>query len=147
MAFGFSKPLLIIAEGIFLALVDYRDLLKHYSSATEALSHLESWITTIEEHWRQQTKTGVTQRSHVQLATELRNLRLGEYVAENESSDALTEHFVSTSAYEDAVNGRQTVFVGRKGAGKTANLIKLEHEFSVDSRAIVCVVKPVAYEM
>ena len=37
--------------------------------------------------------------------------------------------------------------MGRKGSGKSANFFKLQQELSEDKRNLVCVIKPVAYEM
>jgi len=39
------------------------------------------------------------------------------------------------------------VFVGRKGTGKTANLLHAEAVSSADQRNLVCIIKPVGYEI
>ena len=39
------------------------------------------------------------------------------------------------------------IFVGRKGVGKSANLLKLVSEIGKDKRNLVCVIKPVAYDL
>ena len=44
MAHGFEKPLLMLAEGEFSSPIDYRDFLKHYKTASEALGYLEEWL-------------------------------------------------------------------------------------------------------
>ena len=49
MAHGFEKPLLMLAEGEFLSPIDYRDYLKHYNTATEALSYLKKWLPHVEQ--------------------------------------------------------------------------------------------------
>ena len=54
---------------------------------------------------------------------------------------------MQTAAYDDAVKGIHTVFVGRKGSGKTANLIKLKDELSKQKQNVVCVMKPPPYQM
>ena len=59
----------------------------------------------------------------------------------------VTEYFIRTAAYEDALKGKQTVFVGRKGSGKTANLMKLKDELSKHRDNLVCEIKPQAYQM
>ena len=87
------------------------------------------------------------QYSTARLATNLKSLRFGEYVAENEAERLVGEYFIQTAAYDDAVRGNQTVFVGRKGSGKTANLMKLEDELSRRRQNLVCVIKPQRYQM
>ena len=82
IAFGFDKPLLMLTEGDFLAPLDYRDLLFHYQIAAEAKRYLEMWIEPLEDKWRQQVATQTNYISKIKLASELKNLRLGEYIAE-----------------------------------------------------------------
>ena len=84
--------------------------------------------------------------STVKLSTELKSLRLGEYVAENEA-DSLSDYFVETAAYRAALDGKQSIFVGRKGSGKSANFLALAAQLQADARNLVCVIKPVAYEL
>ena len=52
MALGFNKPLLMLAEGDFLAPLDYRDVLRHYQSATESKKHLDTWLEPLEQQWK-----------------------------------------------------------------------------------------------
>ena len=146
MAHGFKKPLLMLAEDKFLSPVDYRDYLKQYNAARVALEHLAEWLSSVEEALKDKQETTEIQHA-AQFATDLKNLRFGEPVAENEEEGLVEKYFIPTAAYDYAVNGRQTVFVGRKGAGKTANLIKLEDELSKSQQNLVCVIKPQRYQM
>ena len=147
MAHGFGIPLLMLAEGEFLSPIDYREYLKHYNTAPEALGYLEEWLPPIEQALKAEQEATVVPRSTTQLATDLKNLRFGEYIAENEEERLVGEYFIPTVAYDDAVRGNQTVFVGRKGSGKTANLMKLEDELSKSQQNLVCVIKPQRYQM
>lgn len=49
MAHGFEKPLLMLAEGEFLSPIDYRDFLKHYDTAPQALGYLKEWLPRVEQ--------------------------------------------------------------------------------------------------
>ena len=146
IASGFEKPLLMLAEGDFLAPVDYREYLKNYEKAPEALEYLQEWLNPVEQDLKTKQKATKIQNS-AKLATNLKNLRFGEHVAENEEQRLVAEYFIETAAYDDAVKGNQTVFVGRKGSGKTANLMKLESQLSSSRQNLVCVIKPQDYEM
>jgi hypothetical protein len=147
MTVGLGKPLLMLADRTdLLAPLDYRDLLKQHSTATEAIAQLEQWLHPIQEQWTESRKAQQEYASTIKLATELSGLQLGEYVAENEE-DRLSEYFVDTSAYHEALRGSHTIFVGRKGSGKTSDLIQLAATLSADVRNIVCVIKPIAYEL
>ena len=147
MAHGFDKPLLMLAEGDFLSPIDYRDYLKNYNSARNALGFLKEWLPTVEDALKTEQKLTRRAKSSDRFAVDLKRLRFGEYLAENEVESLVTEYFIRTVAYEDAVKGKQTVFVGRKGSGKTANLMKLTDELSKRRDNLVCVIKPQAYQM
>ena len=147
MAFGFGRPLLMLAERDFLSPLDYRDIVFHYGTAAEAKSHLEGWLQGIETEiteTRKQRRVAATQLS---LAIELKALDLGESIAENESIPYIDDCFVETRAYLEALNGHQRVFVGRKGAGKTAILLKLDRVLRTKAGHLVCSIRPAAYEI
>ena len=50
MAHGFDKPLFMLAEGEFPSPIDYRDYLKHYKTASEALGYLKEWLPRVEQN-------------------------------------------------------------------------------------------------
>ena len=150
MAHGFEKPLLMLAEGNFLHPIDYREFLRLYNNdnnARIAAEHLDEWLPPVEEALKIRRNVTGTSRSTTRLTKGLRNLRFGDYVAENEEENLVEQYFIQTAAYDDAVRGNQTVFVGRKGSGKTANLIKLKNELSKQRRNVVCVIKPPRSQM
>ena len=147
LAFGFSKNLLMLAESDYFAPVDYRDLLCNYRTADEASQLAKNWLSRLTEELRKERTSSET-AGVVELATELKDFqtKIGEYIAENEA-DHLDEYFVETTAYNEALAGRQMIFVGRKGTGKTANLLKLASTLRPDRRNLVCVIMPAAYEL
>lgn len=145
LAHGMGRDLLMLADRDFLAPIDYRDLMFRYPHARAAHNRVDGWLTSkLTEAHRQlafDAIRGVPARS----ARDLRGLRLGEHVAENEE-DSLGEYFVNTRDFDQIMAGRASVFVGRKGAGKTANLFQAAARLSSDPRNLVVVVKPVGYE-
>ena len=147
MASGLEVPLVILAEGDFLAPIDYRELVKHYRTAVEAVRRLDEWLAPIEAAWKETSRSRGAYAATLELATELKGLQLGEYIAENESDRLVQDYFIETASYREALDGSHTVFVGRKGSGKTANLFKLASVLRQDRRNLVCVIKPVAYEL
>jgi len=147
LAYGLKKPLLLLAEGNILGPLDYRDISKHYQSSEKALQFLEEWLTPIETAWSADEKLKEGFQSKIKRATELKTLQLGEPLAENESDGLIEHYFVETTAFRDAVNGRHTIFVGRKGAGKSANFLKLAATARRDPTNLVCEIKPISYEL
>ena len=147
MAYGAGVPLLMLAEGDFLSPIDCREFLKHYNTARDARTYLEEWLSPIEQNLETEQMTAAIRPSSTKLAVDLKSLSFGESVAESEEESLIAEYFVPTAAYNDALRGTQRVFVGRKGSGKTANLIKLENELSRRRNNLVCVIKPPSYQM
>ena len=140
LAYGMGRPLLMLAEENFRVPIDYMELLKRYPTAAEGARATEHWI---KEHRHERTRD---QLPVVSLRTELQTLRLGEDVAENEE-DRLSEYFIETASYLAVLEKRTTIFVGRKGTGKTANLIRAAETLADDKRNLVVVIKPSGYEV
>ena len=146
MAYGWKKPLLMLAEDDFSAPIDYRDRLRHYKAAAEAITYLEEWLPPVEQAMKV-TQEATEVQYTARLARDLKSLRFGNHVAEYEEEKLVGEYFIPTAAYDEAVRGNQTLFIGRKGSGKTANLLKLKDELSRHEENVVCVIKPQRFQM
>lgn len=147
LAHGMNKPLIMLLEGSSLSPLDYRELLFNYTKAVEALKLFEVWYVQVETDYQQKQLSKKNHISTVKLATELKSLQLGEPIAENEIDQLVYYYFIETVAYNEAVEGKDTVFVGRKGAGKSANFFKLASKLSSDRRNLVCQIKPISYQL
>ena len=146
MAYGWKKPLLMLAEDDFHPPIDFRDDLRSYKTAADALRYLKEWLPPVEQAMKvAQEATGVQYTAR--LARDLKSLRFGNHVAEYEEEKLVGEYFIPTAAYDEAVRGNQTLFIGRKGSGKTANLLKLKDELSRHEQNVVCVIKPQRFQM
>ncbi len=141
LAAGFERPVLMLAEEQYNGPVDYRDTIKVYSNAHDCQELATGWLKQLELE-PQLDKGG----RRLKLVTELRGLRFGEHVAENEA-DVLSEYFVETAAFDEVLGSRNTLFVGRKGAGKTANMLQAAARLREDARNLVIVIKPQSYEL
>lgn len=146
LAYGFGKPLLMLAEKPYQSPIDYKDLLRIYETARQSESYTSIWLSEAELSYKEKKQEFQDHGTEVRKKFELRNISIGEYTAENES-DELLFYFVETAAYKEALDSHQSIFVGRKGSGKTANLYKLISELHTDKRNHVCVIKPVEYEL
>ena len=144
IAKGMNKPVLMLAHEPYDAPVDYQGMIHTHSTAAVC--------KTVVEDWEQELSANISQRrrrrSNSQApnkSTDLRNLAIGEPVAENERR-AIDNYFVETSTYFRAMDDAVTIVVGRRGSGKSAQLYAMEAAFEQDRRNHVCVVKPVGYE-
>jgi hypothetical protein len=145
LAVGMRKPALLFDEDDQLAPIDYRDRVVRCRTSKECVAALDAWLgrTLAPVHASLRRRSNRT--SSIRLATELRELRLGDPVAENEE-DSLSAYFLETASFREVLADRATVFVGRKGSGKTANLLEAADRLRTDPRNLVCIVKPVWYE-
>lgn len=136
----------MLAEGDYTSPIDYRDLLYVYSTAKACLNHADDWLAGQTAELSRLLTTQPHTQDVIELAVELKSLRIGESVAEYESNE-LIDYFVETAGYAQVLERNTTVFVGRKGTGKTANLIRAAERLRADKRNLVCVIKPYSYEL
>lgn len=140
-SFALGRPVLMLAGEGFERPFDYRELLSTYKTANECGEKAVRWL---EEQFKEAEASAP--RQQVELATELRSLRLGEDVAENEHLE-LEDYFLDTASFQQVLDLSSMIFVGRKGAGKTANLFQASRVLREDARNLVVVVKPPSYDV
>lgn len=145
LAHGLRRNVLMLAHDPFDCPTDYRLLLKTHKTAEECERYVAAWLRDLGIPRRRPRRPEEETRRKAS-TLELRNLSIGEPVAENENLQ-LDEYFVETTAYFHALEAQATIMIGRRGTGKTANLIALQVEFGRDRRNHVCTVKPVGYEV
>ncbi|GAA2368181.1 P-loop ATPase, Sll1717 family [Dactylosporangium salmoneum] len=140
IARGIGREVLIIVENSAKTAIDYRDLALKYRYAGELERQAGSWVDNI----RRPPQRVRRPRKH--LNVELAALRFGNHVAESDQ-EGLDHYFVETRDYRDVVDAAATVFTGKKGTGKTANMLQAAETLRADARNLVCVVKPASYEL
>jgi hypothetical protein len=138
MAVALRLPTLLVAEEGFEPPIDYQDLLFVYPTAKQLGDRANTWLDELP------ALSGTRAAGRKNLTAELP--RFGEYVAENEQ-DALADYFVETGQYEAVLESTAAVFVGRKGTGKTANMLTAAETLATDKRNLVTVIKPSGYEL
>ncbi len=146
---GLSKGLnvhaLLLAHHPFEAPLDYREDVRVHSNPTQCEEIAKDWLSPIIEEYQAMVDEHKIFKADQSAVGQLNNLIVGDYVAENESKD-LTEYFLETAEYNEALKAQQILFVGRKGTGKTANLIKLKKTLSEDKRNFVVSIQPQGHE-
>ncbi|RCW57322.1 P-loop ATPase, Sll1717 family [Halanaerobium sp. ST460_2HS_T2] len=146
IAYGLGKEMLMLAHSPYESPIDYKDILKQHETASQCVKLAENWLDKIENEFK---VTNLKQKENLKKnkdRTKLQKIALGDYIAENESGN-LSNYFVETAEFKEAFNSQRSIFIGRKGAGKTANLFILSKKLKSDNRNLVCVIKPVAYEL
>ena len=141
VAHGLGREVMIAIEAEQPTAIDYRDLSVRYRTAQQIENAAREWLENLRSP---ATKVRTRVRKH--LSAELASLRFGNPVAESDE-EGLDSYFVETSDYRSVVNAHATVFTGKKGTGKTANMLQAAEELKQDARNLVCVVKPASYEI
>jgi hypothetical protein len=143
---GLAKPLLMLAHEPYSSPLDYRDLLRKHRTASLAESIFADWAIPHVEQYEKRRAQAANYKAAEQAEKSLRDISVGEPVAEFES-DSVPDYFVSTAAFSEALRSKYSLVVGRKGTGKTATLYMLTETLRADPRNHVCVIKPVGYEL
>jgi hypothetical protein len=146
MAQGLGTPLLMLAHSPYSSPLDYRDLLRVHETAAQAETLFDEWFAPLVESVRKQEESAEYYKDRYIARTTLERINLGEWLAEDEAEN-VAEYFIPTAAYNEALRTNHSIFVGRKGTGKSATFYKLRDELSRDLRNHICVIKPVAYEL
>ena len=146
LAFGLQKPLLMLAHKPYHSPIDYHDLLRVHEDAKQAEVFYQDWLSGLLEAEKHDVERKTLQNEAIAAHGGLVQLNIGDPIAEYEAEE-LFEYFIPTSAYADALNGQYSIFVGRRGVGKTATLLKVADQLHSDPRNHICVVRPVDYEL
>ncbi len=140
LAIGWGKKVLLLQGEPSASILDLGSVLHRYTSESQATTIVQDWLQDKGEQDKEET---VELSAHVGRATPQFTSRpptprsssqgnagppvsyLGSPDANMDSS--LADYYVETPEFDDALNGRREIFVGRKGIGKTANFRLLEH--------------------
>lgn len=139
LALGLDTPTLMLAENGYKAPFDFEQHLRFYDYSRQCVQIAREWIDGLEFEgieWRHPRRAP---RNPLTL------LKFGEHVAENEL-DELPEYFVETSAFNDVIDAHDTIFVGHRGTGKTANAFQALDRLRLNKTNLAVLVKPPGFE-
>lgn len=145
LAKGLGCNTLLLAHSPFQAPLDYDHELNIHSTADDCEMILKKWLEPLHEEFKEKVEDYKGYEAGKKALGKLSNLIIGDYVAENESGNLL-DYFLETAEYKEALNSQKILFVGRKGTGKTANLIKLKNQFALNKRNFVVSIQPQGHE-
>ncbi|MBP2641039.1 MAG: hypothetical protein H6Q66_1990 [Firmicutes bacterium] len=156
MAIGLGKKVKIIGLPEYEIPFDYKEIILLPNNEDqigcmlrEAFELSESSITT-EQTLRPAIFGGNADKRKL-LSQEkeyiLLEVNLGDSIAENEEKE-LSNYFIKTGQFNQALKCRQALIIGCKGTGKTATFYQLRDAFTCKHvKNIVCEIKPADYKM
>lgn len=139
MALGFEVPSLLLAEQDYSSPFDYETRLQVYEMAEECVSRAREWLDGLVQDG---PRVGLHRRAR---RSSLAAIRFGEHVAENERAE-LADYFVETSAFHQVVAARDSIFIGHRGTGKTANAIQAFNKIASNKTNLAILIKPPSFE-
>lgn len=141
---GLNKRVLLIAPSPFNAPIDYTDILIEYEDANSCVKKVTSWLNVNVTQAKNYKVAHVKNKEEHDL--NLLKLGLGCEIAEEEKDDLLY-YFIETHSYYTALEKTKTIFVGRKGTGKSALYIKLENDLKANDMNYIIALKPESREL
>lgn len=144
LACGLQKRVLLIAPSPFNAPIDYTEILVEYTDANSCVYKVFDWLKNhVDSTSESKPITALNKEEH---DINLLKLGLGCEIAEEEK-DKLLNYFIETRSYQLAFEKTKTIFVGRKGAGKSALYIKLKNELCSNELNYIIALKPESSEL
>ena len=116
---GLGKQVLVLQEEPIASIIDLGTVSRPFQAENEAHEIVEDWIRkqakNLDDKEMVRRKKD-TERKNVEL---IRSIYMGHPDALRDID--LHEYFVETKEFYDAIEGRRSIFVGRRGSGKSAN--------------------------
>lgn len=144
-AIGLGKQVLVLQQEPLAPMLDLGSISHRIETETQAEQLVKSWIDN-------QTRSVVGQAAESKrLATKrleadrIRSIYLGHPDALQDSR--LLDYFVPTKEFEDAIEGRRSIFIGRRGSGKSANFQAIKEALRDRPRTIPAEIAPDDFEL
>ena len=144
-AVGLGKQVLVLQEEPLAPILDLGSVSRPFETEHQVKDIVESWI---DRQVRLSVSQAIESRQRSasrQQADFLRNIYMGHPDALQDNE--LLEYFVPTKEFHDAVEGNRTVFIGRRGTGKSANFQAIKAEVSSQSNVIDVEILPDDFQL
>lgn len=142
---GLGKQVLVLQESPAAPILDLGSVSHRFESESQVQSIVDSWIENQQQLSVTQTIVSQQQALSRQQAVQLRNVYLGHPDALQDND--LLNYFVKTKECEDAIEGRRSIFIGRRGSGKSANFQKIRAEISGQPNVINVEILPDDFQL
>ena len=144
-AIGLGKQVLVLQDKPLAPILDLGSVSRPIDSESHAEQVVSSWIDV-------QTRLNVSQAAEYrrrvttrQRADRLRSIYLGHPDALQDNR--LLDYFVPTKEFEDALEGRRNLFIGRRGSGKSANFQAIKDELNQRPNIVTAEIAPDDFEL
>ena len=144
-AIGLGKQLLVLQENPLAPILDLGTVSRPIDTETQAGQIVQAWITAQTQSLVSRAEDSRRQAHTREQVDRMRKLYLGHPDALQDNR--LLDYFVPTKEFDDAIEGRRAIFIGRKGAGKSANFQAIKETLRERAGAVTVAIAPDDFEL
>lgn len=144
-AIGLGKPVLVLQHEPVAPILDLGSVSRPIGSEHQAQQVVQSWIDGQTRLQLNQTADSNRQVAKRQQEERIRGAYLGHPDALQDNR--LLDYFVRTKEFDDAIEGRRTFFIGRRGSGKSANFQAIKAELRKSPKIVTAEIAPDDFEL
>ena len=142
---GLGKHVLILQEEPVAPILDLGTASRPFETEDQAQEIVDSWIKRHADLANKQTIELQQKASSKQQADLIRSIYMGHPDAQQDLE--LNSYFVPTKEFHDAIDGKRSIFVGRRGSGKSANFKAINEELSRKHNIVNVEILPDDYQL
>ena len=144
-AIGLGKQVLVLQEIPLAPILDLGTVSREVETETQAGQIVDSWMNGQTQSLISNAAETRRQAQSRRQVDRIRQLYLGHPDALQDNH--LLDYFVPTKEFDDAVEGRRSIFIGRRGAGKSANFQAIRDELNERTRTFTAAIAPDDFEL
>lgn len=144
-AIGLGKKILVLQQDPSPPILDLGTVVRPFETESDAAKITETWLDA-------RNRELISQRSekrHIAAKQTKTNIIRGMYLGHPDALQdySLMHYFVPTKEYEDALSARRSIFIGRRGSGKSANFQAVTTELSGNANIVQVTIAPDDFEL
>ena len=144
-AIGLGKRVLVLQHEPIVPMLDLGSVTRSVDAESQAQQIVNSWIDSQTRLQLNYTVDASKRAAKRQQAERIRNVYLGHPDALQDNR--LLDYFVRTKEFDDAIEGRRTFFIGRRGSGKSANFQAIRAELRQIPKLVPAEIAPDDFEL
>ena len=142
---GLGKQVLVLQEKPAVSILDLGSVSLPFEAEDQVQEIVDAWIDKQVRISVSQTLESRRKASSRQQADLLRSIYLGHPDALQDNE--LLSYFVPTKEFNDAIEGRRSIFIGRRGSGKSANFQAIRAEISGQHNTVSVEILPDDFQL
>ena len=131
---GLGKQVLVLQQQPVAPILDLGSVSRPFGAEGQVQDIVDAWLEKQVRISVSETLELRRKASSRQQADLLRNVYLGHPDALQDNE--LLDYFVQTKEFLDAIEGRRTIFIGRRGSGKSANFQAIRAHLSEEANVV-----------